>query len=195
MSEVRELTPIVVEDRSAGRMEIVDGLCGLCSHILNNLDLFIQNPDSLDEEPPFSHHSSIFELRKSAKDGCSLCALFIGDANHDNHRHDSIPVAHVEINEGDSEANERRPNASEGGISEVDIQDVKSGSSNIDTSYTNQGATGGISFSIYHAKYTPQGHLAWIVRHNSVIAAAIHLSPVSHPGLCSYIPRNRRLIR
>ena len=173
MSKVRELAPIMVENPSSvaslqsagsetGRMKIVDGLCGICSQLLDNLDMFI---DKRDEEPPSSHHNSILELRKSAKDGCSLCAPFISDTNYQYY---SIPVEDVEIDEGDSETDSessgRDRKVSEEGIGEVEIRDIQSGSSNIDSSYANPGATGGISFRIYQDKYTPQGHLSWIMR-------------------------------
>jgi hypothetical protein len=78
------------------RMEIVDGLCGICSHILSNLDLFIEE----DDDDLCSHHNSVLELKKSAQNGCGLCALFVSCAVNDD---SFAPVEDLEIDEGNSE--------------------------------------------------------------------------------------------
>ncbi|TVY44704.1 hypothetical protein LOCC1_G004620 [Lachnellula occidentalis] len=70
-------TKIPVMENEAGAsfiedMGIVDGLCEICRHTLRDWDKLIAG-----SHPP--HHNSLLELRRSAKKGCALCALFMSD--------------------------------------------------------------------------------------------------------------------
>jgi len=169
MSKVRELAPIMVENPSSvaslqsagsetGRMKIVDGLCGICSQLLDNLDMFI---DKRDEEPPSSHHNSILELRKSAKDGCSL----VGETGK------SVRKASVKWKSGISSPVAATSTA------RTPIREPLVGF-----------LLGFTKINIHHKDISVG--LCVIQTTNSVIISGIQLSPVPNPGLCSYIPRN-----
>jgi hypothetical protein len=158
-------------------MEIVDGLCEICSHILSKLDLFI---DKFDDDFWSSHHNSVLELRKSAKNGCSLCALFVSDANY---AFSSIPVPleHLEIYEGNSETepdtskadqkigggepkraeefNEGDTEVCDRGTSGVQSLDIQPGSNSIDSPYTKQRTTGRVHFMVCQDRNEQYGHL------------------------------------
>jgi hypothetical protein len=214
MSEVREPAPIIAENASSGAslqsagsetgtMEIVVGLCGICSNIFRNLDLFIRNAS---DESWSSHHKSVLELRRSAENGCNLCALFVSDHNY---AYSSVPpVDDLEIEEGnseidsetskadqeigredperDSESNEGDTDVDDFVIGDMESLDSKSGSNIVENPYAKQEATERIHFTIYQGKYAPQGHLTWSMRdaeNDDAIFSIIQLSPALTPGL------------
>jgi hypothetical protein len=204
MSEVRELAPIMVENASSvaslqsvgsetGRIEIVDGLCGICSHILSNLDLFIEKDD---DGLWSSHHNSVLELRRSAENGCSLCALFVSDGNNEYSSIRYIPVKHSEFHEEDSEtdpdtrkadyeigagdsergseSNDGDTKVGDGGVGEVENLDIQSGRNNIESPYANQRAPRDFLLSSFRAKVDRKDILLglWLMP-----AALLHLLP------------------
>jgi hypothetical protein len=219
MSEVRELAPIMVENASSvtslqsvgsetRRIEIVDGLCGICSHILSNLDLFIEKGD---DDLWSSHHNSVLELRRSAKNGCSLCALFVSDGNNAYSSIRYIPVKHsgcheedsetdpdtrkadYEIGAGDpergSESNHGDTKVGDGGVGEVESLDIQSGRNKIESPYANQRTPEGLPFKLFQSENRPQGHLTWFMPDaaSPFTSATIQLSPVLNSGLWIYI--------